>query len=32
MGRVMTALKAAIAGRCDMAEVSRRVKSRLAGG
>lgn len=32
MGRVMTALKAAIAGRTDMADVSRRVRSRLAGG
>ncbi|MBK5912834.1 GatB/YqeY domain-containing protein [Rhodocyclus purpureus] len=31
MGRVMTVLKAKIAGRCDMAEVSRKVKAKLAG-
>ncbi|HQO29018.1 MAG TPA: GatB/YqeY domain-containing protein [Accumulibacter sp.] len=29
MGKVMTALKGALAGRADMADVSRRVKNRL---
>lgn len=29
MGKVMTALRSTLAGRADMAEVSRRVKSRL---
>ena len=31
MGKVMGTLKAKLAGRCDMSEVSRRVKNRLAG-
>jgi hypothetical protein len=31
MGRVMTLLKPRLAGRADMAEVSRRVRARLAG-